>query len=84
MKKIVIIGAGPAGLTAGYELSKNKEYEVVINKVLKEMDNIPLEKRTATYLELSPCKDITPKESFKKKCLMQMGNFSSILSANIA
>ncbi len=33
MKKVVIIGAGPAGLTAGYELIKekgNKEYEVVI------------------------------------------------------
>ncbi|MBO5397493.1 MAG: NAD(P)/FAD-dependent oxidoreductase [Clostridia bacterium] len=32
MKKVVIIGAGPAGLTAGYELLKDKkgEYEVVI------------------------------------------------------
>ena len=31
MKKIVIIGAGPAGLTAGYEFLKlNKGYEVVI------------------------------------------------------
>ncbi len=32
MKKVVIIGAGPAGLTAGYELLKdeNNEYEVVI------------------------------------------------------
>ena len=32
MKKVVIIGAGPAGLTAGYELLKeeNKEYEVII------------------------------------------------------
>ena len=25
MKKVVIIGAGPAGLTAGYELLNNKE-----------------------------------------------------------
>ena len=31
MKKVIIIGAGPAGLTAGYELLKNKEkYEVII------------------------------------------------------
>lgn len=31
MKKVVIIGAGPAGLTAGYELVKRSdEYEVVI------------------------------------------------------
>jgi protoporphyrinogen oxidase len=32
MKKVVIIGAGPAGLTAGYELLKDgkEEYEVII------------------------------------------------------
>ncbi len=30
MKKIVIIGGGPAGLTAGYELVKNKDNEVII------------------------------------------------------
>lgn len=31
MKKIIIIGAGPAGITAGYELMKAKdEYEVII------------------------------------------------------
>ena len=31
MKKIVIIGAGPAGLTAGVEiLRKNSQYQVVI------------------------------------------------------
>ena len=30
-KKVVIIGAGPAGLTAGYELLKrSKEYDVTI------------------------------------------------------
>ena len=30
-KKVIIIGAGPAGLTAGYELLKNsKDYEVII------------------------------------------------------
>ena len=32
MKKVVIIGAGPAGLTAAYSLLKNnsKDYEVII------------------------------------------------------
>ena len=30
-QKVVIIGAGPAGLTAGYQLlKKSKEYEVII------------------------------------------------------
>ncbi|MBQ7708237.1 MAG: NAD(P)-binding protein, partial [Lachnospiraceae bacterium] len=30
-KKVLIIGAGPAGLTAAYELlSKSKDYEVVV------------------------------------------------------
>ena len=38
MKKVIIIGAGPAGLTAGYELLKenNKDYEVII----LEADNV--------------------------------------------
>lgn len=35
MKKVIIIGAGPAGITAGYELLKNRDgsqdtYEVLI------------------------------------------------------
>lgn len=31
MKKIVIIGAGPAGLTAAYELlDKSKDYEIIV------------------------------------------------------
>lgn len=30
-KKVIIIGAGPAGLTAAYELLKDKEgYEVIV------------------------------------------------------
>ena len=37
-QKVVIIGAGPAGLTAGYELLKqSKKYDVV---VLEETDEI--------------------------------------------
>ena len=31
MKKVIIIGAGPAGLTAAYELmSRSKDYEVTV------------------------------------------------------
>ncbi len=38
MKKIVIVGAGPAGLTAAYELlKKSKQYEVI---VLEKMDRV--------------------------------------------
>ena len=37
MKKIIIIGAGPAGLTAGYELIKTGKYEVTI---LEQSDSI--------------------------------------------
>ena len=41
MKKVIIIGAGPAGLTAGYELLKNnKEYEVVILEADKQVGGI--------------------------------------------
>lgn len=30
MKRVVILGAGPAGLTAAYELLKTKQYEVIV------------------------------------------------------
>ncbi len=47
MKKLIIIGAGPAGLTAGYELSKNSgEYEVTI---LEESQSIGGISRTVKY-----------------------------------
>ena len=46
MKKIVIIGAGPAGLTAGYELCKKGKYEVVI---LEESNYIGGISRTVNY-----------------------------------
>jgi protoporphyrinogen oxidase len=36
-KKVVVIGAGPAGLTAGYELADNSEYQV---KILEESNYI--------------------------------------------
>ena len=39
MKKVVIVGAGPAGLTAGYYLlQKSKDYEVII--IEKEATNL--------------------------------------------
>ena len=46
MKKVIIIGAGPAGLTAGYELVKKGGYEVVI---LEESDAIGGISRTVRY-----------------------------------
>lgn len=48
MKKVVIIGAGPAGLTAGYELLKDKseEYQVVI---LEESQDIGGISKTVKY-----------------------------------
>ena len=47
MKKVIIIGAGPAGLTAAYELlKKSKEYEVII---LEESDSIGGISRTVQY-----------------------------------
>ena len=48
MKKVIIIGAGPAGLTAGYELLKenNKEYEVII---LEEENQVGGISKTVRY-----------------------------------
>ncbi|MDO4161806.1 MAG: NAD(P)/FAD-dependent oxidoreductase [Pseudomonadota bacterium] len=47
MKKVVIIGAGPAGLTAGFELlKKSKDYAVTI---LEESDAIGGISRTVRY-----------------------------------
>lgn len=46
MKKVVIIGAGPAGLTAAYELLKTKKYKVVI---LEESDSIGGISKTVNY-----------------------------------
>ena len=42
MKKVIIIGAGPAGLTAGYELleNENKDYEVIILEESQEIGGI--------------------------------------------
>ena len=47
-KKVIIIGAGPAGLTAAYELLKdnNKEYEVTILEETNEIGGIS---RTVKY-----------------------------------
>ncbi len=46
MKKVVVIGAGPAGLTAAYELIKDKEYEVIILEETNEIGGIS---RTVKY-----------------------------------
>ena len=48
MKKVVIIGAGPAGLTAAYELLKNnkEEYEVII---LEESQDVGGISKTVKY-----------------------------------
>lgn len=47
MKRVVIIGAGPAGITAGYELvKKSSEYEVLILEETKEIGGIS---RTVRY-----------------------------------
>ena len=47
MKKAVIIGAGPAGLTAAYELLKRSdEYEVLILEESQEIGGIS---RTVRY-----------------------------------
>ncbi len=41
MKKVVIIGGGPAGLTAGYDLlKKSKDYEVVVLEELNQVGGI--------------------------------------------
>ena len=47
-KKVIIIGAGPAGLTAAYELLKNKDnkYEV---EILEETNEIGGISRTVRY-----------------------------------
>ena len=46
-KKVVIIGAGPAGLTAGYELLKQSDdYDVTI---LEELDVVGGIARTINY-----------------------------------
>ncbi len=46
MKKVIIIGAGPAGLTAAYELLKSNEYEVII---LEATDRIGGISQTVKY-----------------------------------
>ena len=47
MKKIVIIGAGPAGLTAAYELLRSgQDFEVM---VLEESDNVGGISRTVRH-----------------------------------
>ncbi len=43
MKKITIIGAGPAGLTAAYEiLKKTDKYQITILELTDRIDGIKL------------------------------------------
>ena len=46
MCNVIIIGAGPAGLTAAYELSKDKQYNVI---VLEEFEDVGGISRTIKY-----------------------------------
>ncbi len=46
MRNVIIIGAGPAGLTAAYELSKDKQYKVL---VLEEFEDVGGISRTIQY-----------------------------------
>lgn len=46
MKKVIIIGAGPAGITAAYELSKTSEYDIT---VLESTDRIGGISQTVKY-----------------------------------
>ena len=46
MKKVIIIGAGPAGHTAANELLKNGDYKV---KILEETDDIGGISKTVKY-----------------------------------
>ncbi len=46
MKKVIIIGAGPAGITAAYELSKSAEYDIT---VLESTDRIGGISQTVKY-----------------------------------
>ena len=45
-KKVIIIGAGPAGLSTAYELSKNKDFDITILELEKFVGGIS---RTAYY-----------------------------------
>ena len=46
MCNVIIIGAGPAGLTAAYELSKDKKYKVI---VLEEFEDVGGISKTIKY-----------------------------------
>ena len=45
-KRVVVIGAGPAGLTAAYELVKTKKFEVI---VLEESNDVGGISKTINY-----------------------------------
>lgn len=48
MKKVIIIGAGPAGLTAALELSRTNEYEIIILEESRQIGGIS---KTVEYKE---------------------------------
>jgi protoporphyrinogen oxidase len=73
-KKVVIIGAGPAGLTAAYELTKYDMHPVVIEKLDKVGGLARTENYKGYYFDLGGHRFFTKAEEVKKVWHEIMGN----------